>query len=507
MAGFDPDAYLANKQAPGFDPDAYLNARAAPAPRAAPSASFRDYATDMARAIPGGLAKGVAGVVGLPSEIQNYVNKGADWLTGATPEQIKRMNEMRDKNSFIPKLPTSESLNKAFSAPTGGYYQPKTTAGEYAEAVAEFAPGILGGGGSLVRRGLTTAGSAIGSETLGRATKDTALETPARIAGALLGQRVVSQGHRLATTGSTSNLRDAEKVTASTQAMKTEADALFNYARNVGFELSPVSFKNFKQELLSLKKQEGITPELTQKAAGLTKLIVGKPSSISLSELHDLRKVASNATSVLDKTDRRAARLILDKIDDYMATMKPKDVISGDPTDVVRFLGEAKGLWRRASQGEVIEKTIAKAKDRSGPALNNFDSQVRKEFKKLRDNERGFSRLDPEVQAAVKSVAKGSSVGQNLAYGLGSLVPATSTTGGIATGAGLVAGAVNPYLLTALIPAVPAKLFSAAKTSRAARTASVLARGGKIEPLAPLFTREKAVAAALASRPNYEDAP
>jgi hypothetical protein len=500
MAAFDPDAYLANKQAPGFDPDAYLNARPAPAPKAPPSMSFGDYAADMARSIPGGLAKGVAGTLGMVGDFGNPSQY--ETVEGSGGEQIT-VNKGANRQGF----PTSQQLNKAFSSPTGGYYQPKTTAGEYTEAVAEFAPGVFGGPGSLARRALTTAGSAIGSETLGRVTKDTALETPARIAGALLGHKVSSQGHRLATTGSMSNLRDAERVTASTKAMKTEADALFNDARNAGFELSPDSFKNFKQKLLLLKKKEGITPELTQKAAGLTKLIIGKPSSISLSELHDLRKVASDATSVLDKTDRRAARLILDQIDDYMATMKPVDVMSGDPTNAVRFLGEAKTLWRKASQGEVIEKTIAKAKDRSGPALNNFDSQARKEFNKLRNNERGFNRLDPEVQAAVTSVAKGSGLGQNLAYGLGSLVPATSTTGGIATGAGLVAGAVNPYLLTALIPAVPAKLFSAAKTGKAARTASVLARGGKIEPSAPLFTREKALAAALSARPNYEDIP
>ena len=473
--------------------------RAAPAPEAPPSMSFGDYAADMARSIPGGLAKGAAGTLGMLGDFLNPSD--TETVEGAGGEQIT-VNKGANRQGF----PTSQQLNSAFSAPTGGYYKPRTTAGEYTEAVASFAPAVLGGPGSLARRGLTTAGSAIGSETLGRATKGTALETPARIAGALLGHKVASQGHRLATTGSMSNLRDAEKLTPKFSELKKRGSDLYEEVKASPAVIKNADFSVFNDTVKDVTNKIRLSEERHPEAIKLANRIqnIAKDKTIDFVKLFDLRTDA-NALTGLKKSDASAIKEIVKTLDGFVAKLKNPSVYGDETANAAETFSKANEFYRKGSQGEVIEKTIARAKKRSGPALNNFDSQARKEFQNLRDNERKFSRLDPEVQAAVTSVAEGSGLGQNLAYGLGSIVPATSRTGGIATGAGLVAGAVNPYLLTALIPAVPAKLFSAAKTGKAARTASVLARGGKIEPSAPLFTREKALAAALASRPNYED--
>ena len=499
MAGFDPDAYLAKKQAPGFDPDAYLNARAVPTPKTPPSMSFGDYAIDMARSIPGGLAKGAAGTLGMVGDFGNPSQY--ETVEGPGGEQIT-VNKGANRQGF----PTSQQLNKVFSSPTGGYYQPKTTAGEYTEAVAGFAPAVLGGPGSLARRGLTTVGSAIGSETLGRATKDTALEVPARIAGALLGQKVSSQGYRLATTGSMSNLRDAEKVTPKFSELKKTGSDLYEKVKASPAVIKNADFSVFNDTVKDVTNKIRLSEERHPEAIKLANRIqtIAKDKTIDFAKLFDLRTDANSLTG-LKKSDASAIKEIVGTLDGFVAKLKNPSVYGDETANAAETFSKANEFYRKGSQGEVIEKTIARAKNKSGPALNNFDSQARKEFKKLRDNERVFYRLDPEVQTAVKSVAEGAGLGQNVAYGLGSLVPATSMTGSIATGAGLVAGAVNPSLLAALIPAVPAKLFSAAKTGRAARTASVLARGGKIEPAAPLLTKEKAIAAALAARPNYED--
>lgn len=499
MAGFDPDAYLANKQAQSFDPDAYLNARAVPPPKATPSMSFGDYAIDMARSIPGGLAKGAASTLGMLGDFLNP--SGTETIEGAGGEQIT-VNKGANRQGF----PTSQQLNSAFSAPTGGYYKPKTTGGEYTEAVASFAPAALGGPGSLARRGLTTAGSAIGSEMLGRATKGTALETPARIAGVLLGHKVASQGHRLATTGSMSNLRDAEKITPKFSELKKTGNDLYEEVKASPAVIKNADFSVFNNTVKNVTNKIRLSEERHPEAIKLANRIqnIAKDKNIDFVKLFDLRTDA-NALTGLKKSDASAIKEIVKTLDGFVEKLKNPSVYGDETANAAKTFSKANEFYRKGSQGEVIEKTIARAKNKSGPALNNFDSQARKEFKKLRDNERVFNRLDPEVQTAVKAVAEGSGLGQNLAYGLGSLVPATSMTGGIATGAGLVAGAVNPSLLAALIPAVPAKLFSAAKTGRAARTASVLARGGKIEPAAPLLTKEKAIAAALAARPNYEE--
>lgn len=183
-----------------------------------------------------------------------------------------------------------------------------------------------------------------------------------------------------------------------------------------------------------MAKSKGIRPKLTPKADDLVTMITETVDNSSLADLHDIRKIVSRNIYTTDKTDRDAIRLVLDKVDDYIANLKPSDVTSGDPATATSFLTEAKKLWRQASQGDVIEQTIQKAKDKSGPLLNDFDEQLRKSFQKLRDNSRGFSRLDPEVQTAVKQTAEGTGLGHNAAYTFGKLVPTTSKTGAATLG-------------------------------------------------------------------------
>jgi len=472
-----------------------------------PEPSFSDYAIDAARTIPGGLAQGVAAVAGLPGDVEEILNRFGDKVTGITPEQ----RNVSRQYGLVPRLPTSAGINNVLSAPTGGYYQPKYTPGEYAQTVAEFVPGVFGGEGSWIKKGLNTAASALGSEALGRQAKGTMFETPLRIAGALIGHGAANKAQKIFETGSLTNLGAAEKATASVADKKTAADTFYNAARKSGFTITNPSFDNFKSSILAMAKKEGITPGLTKKADELVNIINDTFGDISLSNLHDIRKIASKTTMVPDKQDRQAVRLVLDKLDDYISGLKRSDVTSGDPSAAVAFLDEAKKLWRQGAQGDVIEQTIQKARERSGPLLNDFDRQIRKAFQKLRDNKRGFDRLDPKVQEAVKTVAKGTGLGQNAAYTFGKLVPSTSLSGGATLGAETALAMIEPSTLAAIPLALGPKIYSAAQTGRSARLASVLARGGKVAPSAPILNRETALATVLANqgaanqqRPDYE---
>jgi len=472
-----------------------------------PEPSFSDYAIDAARTIPGGLAQGAAAVAGLPGDVEEILNRFGDKVTGITPEQ----RNVSKQYGFVPRFPTSAGINKVLSAPTGGYYQPKYTPGEYAQTVAEFVPGVFGGEGSLIKRGINTAASALGSEALGRQAKGTMFETPLRIAGALFGHGASNKAQKIAETGSLTDLGAAEKATASVADKKTAADTFYNAARDSDFTLSSPSFDNFKSSILAMAKKEGIKPGLTTKADTLVNMINDMSGNISLSDLHDIRKIASKTTMVPDKQDRQAVRLVLDKVDDYISGLKRSDVTSGDPSTAVAFLEEAKKLWRQGSQGDVIEQTIQKARDKSGPLLNDLDQQTRKAFQKLRDNARGFSRLDSEVQDAVKAVASGSSLGHNIAYGFGKLFPTTSVGGGVTAMGEAALSFLNPAAAALPIVGIAPKVYSAVQTGRAARLASVLARGGKVAPSTPILNRETALATVLANqgaanqqRPDYE---
>jgi len=158
---------------------------------------------DMARSLPGGLAKGVAAIVGLPGDARelgdtvsrvalNYFDPGAGDRVGRMVDAARAANPLQ-----LPQLPTSSAINSAISAPTGGYYVPKTTAGQYAETAASFAPAALGGEASLPATAMRVARNviapAVGSKFLGDLIPDSSdpvqhgLHIGASVGGAVLG--------------------------------------------------------------------------------------------------------------------------------------------------------------------------------------------------------------------------------------------------------------------------------------------------------------------------------
>jgi hypothetical protein len=196
------------------DPWAEFRAPLAPTPVADPWAEFRiassapaeqppSVLSDVAKAVPTGLAKGAIDIAGLPGNAA----AGRDFLidklhrfllgvTGFSPEQIeaerdrfnKIVNETPTPFSHFPKALSSADIQGAIEKGTGPFYEPQTTPGRYAQTIGEFVPAALTGGEGTAANVLKGAvAPAIGSEAAGQATEGTWLETPARIAGAIFG--------------------------------------------------------------------------------------------------------------------------------------------------------------------------------------------------------------------------------------------------------------------------------------------------------------------------------
>lgn len=147
------------------------------------------YGEDIAKTILPGLARGVIGGIGGAADIitgyggltQN-MNRAAE--NAGRPERMQSTPQMAQ--GLLEKL-------------TGPLYTPKTVPGEYANTIAEFAPGAVAGPEGILPRIASAAVPAIASETAGQATKGTSLEAPARavsgvLAGLGLGLRVNPQG-------------------------------------------------------------------------------------------------------------------------------------------------------------------------------------------------------------------------------------------------------------------------------------------------------------------------
>ena len=170
-----------------------------------PAAPEVGTAEDVARAVPSGLVKGAATMLGMPGDIRDALGALRDYLVrteGMSGKQADAVTSVL--TSAARALPggfalenvlkagmTSGQARAAIEGITGPLYEPKTRAGRFAQTAAEFVPataiaparGLAQVGVNAIRYGVLPG---LASEAAGQATEGTGLEPWAR-AGAAIG--------------------------------------------------------------------------------------------------------------------------------------------------------------------------------------------------------------------------------------------------------------------------------------------------------------------------------
>jgi hypothetical protein len=181
-----------------------------------------ETAADVAKSAGIGVAQGAIGLATLPGNLEQLGRMGINAvgnLTGAEGNVV-------DPETFLPNYGgVKRGIEQKF---TGEFYQPQTTAGEYARTIGEFAPAAIGGSVSMAGRTARVAAPAIASETAGQLTEGTALEPWARVGGALAAGHISNAGQRAVTPLPTDPVRQQavqnlqrEGVTALTAGQRT----------------------------------------------------------------------------------------------------------------------------------------------------------------------------------------------------------------------------------------------------------------------------------------------
>jgi hypothetical protein len=414
---------------------------------------------DALRSIPGGIAKGVAGIVGLPGDVSNLLDQGADYITGGSVSSHR-----------VPGRIDSQQVNDLISAPTGGYYKPQTKAGKYAETIASFAPGALAPGGTVARVARVVVPGAA-SEAAGQFTEGTAAEPYARIIGALAGGAVTGIGEVSA------NAARPTPGVPTVAELKTAAHGQYSAADKAGLIVKGDSMKAMAGDLKETLGNEGMDATLHPKATAVYKNIANATDNTTLKGIDILRQQAGDAAASADPAERRLARIIKDHLDDYVGSLKPSDVVQGDAQGASEAITSARDLWSRASKGEIIDSAIQKAKTRSSQfSGSGYENALRTQFRQLSMNDRAMRRFSSDEQDAIRKVAMGGPVENALRY-LGKFSPhglvGTLMTGGAGFAAGGPVGAA-----AALATGEAGRIGATAMTVKNARLASELVRKG-----------------------------
>lgn len=155
-------------------------------------------AADVAKSGGIGVVKGGLGLLGSLGDLTDLGAKGIEKASNFVSDRLGVDRYQRPAApSILQNIPTAGSLQKNVEGVTGEFYQPKTTAGEYAQTAGEFLPGMIGGPEGIASRLATrVAAPAVASETAGQLTQGTAAEPYARIAAALMAPAATSAAAR-----------------------------------------------------------------------------------------------------------------------------------------------------------------------------------------------------------------------------------------------------------------------------------------------------------------------
>lgn len=149
-------------------------------PRARAAEPAPSLPADIAKSAGIGLAQGALGFATLPGNLESLGRLGIDKAATLLGFEDPKLSE----DTLLPTYNDAKSTVEDF---TGKFYEPQTTAGEYARTIGEFAPVAAFGPAGAAARTANVLAPALTSETAGQLAKGTSAEPWVRAAGALAG--------------------------------------------------------------------------------------------------------------------------------------------------------------------------------------------------------------------------------------------------------------------------------------------------------------------------------
>lgn len=439
--------------------------------------SGTEQVLDVVQSLGMGVNKGLIGLAGMPGDIADLTRRGVEYVGG---EKAGKVFSTLNPTSYLPQ---SSQIQGAIESVTGAFPEPRSTAGDYAGAIGEFAPAAVAGPGGVLRKAAMTVIPAVASEAAGKAVEGSAAEPYVRAGVAIATGAPLAGSKRLATN---KVLRNASKTSKAMQQAKNDAYKLAE--ETVGKQ--QIELKEFADIVRGMNKEAvakgvgGALSETTDKLYSSSKSIISDMSKIlqgaargerpppTYSELENFRQtlgdVVENSKDITGKMNK----------DGYLASRfisKLDDAIDKTPFQ------EARTAYKTLRKTERIERAIALAETRS----SSTDLAYKNEFKKIvRENIARplFSKGEME---AIRQVAGHGRI-NNLLEGLGraGFSSKSVTAGSVASGAAAMLGpfvGLDPLTAAALTAGVTstAKVAGTRMTKTAAeRARNIVSQGG-----------------------------
>lgn len=427
-------------------------------------------------ALAGKALTGIGQAATAPLGAAEAISGGADWLgrqispwyAEQSDKTNKKIEEVRSQAPFNIPSPTDAVRWLASKLP-----QPKSDAGKIAGAAIEAIPSAVAltpnamanvpnALNAAVRYGAVPAAAGEGTRQL---FEGTALETPAAIAASLLAGAAMGMLPR--------GVKGPARV-QSLDELRNDAKAAYDRVEKLGTAaIAAPAFETQANNTFANLAKEGYDPVLHPKAAvALRRMDDLRGQNVSFNSLETMRKIAKDAASSADASERRIGTILIRQIDNMVDNL---------PSNVSNEVREARNIYQRVKKTETVEELIQRAKDAApNYSGSGYENAIRREFIRFvkdPDNLRGFSK---EEIAALRNVAQGGPI-ENILRWAGKAAPTGIVSGAGSTGLGyLIGGPIG----AAAVPAAGylARAGATKLTDRNALIASELMRGGKYIP-------------------------
>lgn len=322
--------------------------------------------------------------------------------------------------------------------------------------------------------------------------------------GALLGAPAGVAGQTAVNAIQKRMLAKALKKAAPTpEGMKNTAKALYKQLDNAGIVYTSDGFQNMLGGLESKLDDFGLHKKLQPKAAAVVKELAafgGKKGdkAVRLKDLHKAYKMASGVVREgTSNSDRAAAGIIMDSIDQFIQNGGGNVVGRGDSKAAHAALRKANELWKRSRKSAMIEDAIDHAAFAAGTAGSggNKENALRQAIKRIYTNQKLRRMFTKEEQAMIRSVAVGGGPVHQILRLTGKLSPEGN---GLMAALTAGAGYFEPNLLLAGAAGFGAKRSSEAITrGNVDKLAALVRSGGKMTKLPAVKARNMSRAQAL----------
>lgn len=439
-------------------------------------------AEDLAKSGASGLARGAADLVGLPGTLGGLAESGLDWVKAKGYEAVT--GEKPEPGSFfaqevLPNPLDGESLKRGLSTVTGGAtdYQPKTTAGEYARTVGEFAPSALAGPGGIIRKAAMTSVPAVVSETAGQATEGTAAEPWARLGGAIIGGGLTAGGKP-------NVVKQAAKGAPSQETLKTVTDNAYKTLRDVGIQYHPGAYAQAVHNMATDLQKAGLRQPVAKQAhemlASLTDDIGKAPDFDDINSLvSSLSETARGLRATPNgQQEAKAIEMLRDRL---MQLEENAPITSRIPLDRGR-LNEVRTKVKEVAFRNIKERALNEIVANADTYAAGTEAGIRNGINNLLRSKRGQQMFKGEERKALLEVAHGRKALRTLSrFGFDIFKVSGNAAALPFVGAAATATGVGPLAAGALATAgTAAKIASPFFTGKALDQAKAAIRSGKL---------------------------